>query len=546
MIPALSSLKFPSDEEFIPKFLQEPYVFDVRNTFHPKNCLLSTSDDSVFFKRNFGDSVSESFTLERISGVALATIQKHSDCWKIKVDQNRFISNVKSQKAKTLAEAVHLLIVGHNLATIKGIQYTRGIIGPKPLLNGLFSSVQHSMDFLKESLLKEQPGNFLLVEGQNRYKILTNAGGKIVEGEYFNSPDNFSGLPEDITPFFKKCYNSPALRPVGFDESQVKDLQLCQSILDLTFLRGLEHQDFRRALNGWPPNFLDGVKTIIFYHGPLATHYFKAYVELMIYLAKTNRLDICIHMENMFIGNSQDDLLKSNRECLPLLDRIREELQGESLDLVLDKVLGVMFYNTNAKHQHVEPLKEDATWQVYFNNPSLKPFPTFNIRLAHSHKILQVHEIVIARFSDLFKAYFNESSNEILEKDFMMPPFPDKIVEDFIKIAYGFSPDFAECDFLDLFRFATWVQSEPYSNLLNYLFNRAADRINSTFLKTLIDTNLWKILPSKSKFFMLVGYHWSEIIASVPESDRSNFRNEFFNTWSEFLKQEWPTYQKKE
>jgi hypothetical protein len=309
------------------------------------------------------------------------------------------------------------------------------------------------------------------------------------------------------------------------------DLKICDSILDISFLTRLDLRTFTRVINSWTPDFLDGVKHLYFnFEKP--TEAFQVehlYVELLIYLAKNNLTDISLHINKSCIVQQ----VKSNEFCKATLDRMEKELQGDAKVWATDKFLEVIFYNTHADEPKLLLPQENSSLQKLYNDRVMKP--NYMIVLAESQREILVHDSILMRFSQMFSKMVEGNWEELKHNYFSFKDYPDAVVEQFLLVAYGFAPELEECDLVELLQFANFVDAPLFINLVNTIFNENVTEWDAESIKMMILSNIWSVLPSKKPFFKAVGLLWVDIIKSVPDKERTEFREKFLNDWSNYL-----------
>jgi hypothetical protein len=135
----------------------------------------------------------------------------------------------------------------------------------------------------------------------------------------------------------------------------------------------------------------------------------------------------------------------------------------------------------------------------------------------------------------MFQRFFVGPWREGSKVDFTFQKNSDEVVEQFLKVAYGFYPEFEKCDLIELLEFSQFVESPLFLNYVNVAFNETAIELDAGSIKMMIETKIWNMLPLKQCFFRCVGRLWFEIIESVPEDERDQFRQTFLEDWGQYL-----------
>jgi hypothetical protein len=210
---------------------------------------------------------------------------------------------------------------------------------------------------------------------------------------------------------------------------------------------------------------------------------------------------------------------------------MHHELKGDALSWGTDKFLEVIFYNTHAEIFKLLLPQENPLLQTLYNNAEM--MTNFKIILAESQREILVHDYILMGFSKMFSKMlvgdWKEKNNGFSFKE------PDAVVEQFLRVCYGYPPELDQCDLIDLLHFARFVDSPLFTNLINTIFNENITDWDIASIKMMIDSNVWSLLPQKKPFFETVGLLWTKIIELVAVEEREDYRQEFIADWYDYL-----------
>lgn len=529
---------YPSDEEFTPAFLRETHVFEAKESWEPHNCFIINPTNNAYFVKHWDmDRNPDTYSMHHMgdNGNYPSILEKKEGKWEKGAIRGGFIfEDDKVEYFPTLAEASEACRI--NSGTLSDIQLVAGVVARSNSPHR--SEYCPVYDILREIVLEQPVGTFIIVT-----KYTTNRSGHEawvnVNGEKIRAFDvsDMTRYHKSIESINRTVRNKLAGHLQNYHLGHLyESLNLCQSVLDLDFLINLSPSCRQRVLSSWNAEKFQNINHIVLVcqDGMQGYHLDKTscgqtYVDLLILLARLDRTDIMIHIVKPYTSAPVDN----DSYCRAVLGRMRTGLEGRKLQWAQDAFLEVMFYNTKAETRKLVLPKEDPSWHEFYDNKSFDP--NITVTLPESGEVIQVHKVILARFSDLFKIGAFKDWSEKKNGSITFPGQSDAVIEQFLRIAYGYSADFSKCSFYDLFRFADYAQSPQFMIQVNLAFDKSADNIDINDLLVIISSNIWKNLPNKTVFFHLVGTHWSIIIEGLNQVAQDSFREAFLTDWSEYL-----------
>jgi hypothetical protein len=305
----------------------------------------------------------------------------------------------------------------------------------------------------------------------------------------------------------------------------------CKSILDVSFLLKTPLDNVKQALSSWTEKDLEGVEYIYFYPPDRLTYHVfgPLYAELLIAVARLNKSDIKIIFPDM--NNCSE--VPSDKFCYEVLDRMKKELKGEPYDWAVDLFLMFAFANTPNDYSTVEAPKEDTTWHSFYNN--IKKGPTINVVLNHSKGNIYAHKSNLAAISPMLDKLFYEEWKEAKNEEFhFFDQYSDKVVTEFVRVAYGFKPDFAGGDLVEFIQFGDYMQSTKFLDHVYAHLISTVQKLDNDTLISLLLTGSSGFLPGK--LVMQIGRKWGEIMDETADEDKKAIRETYLASWSQWLK----------
>jgi hypothetical protein len=518
MIGATQSIGNPStvlpqtDEHVLETdFLQRPYVFEEVGEFYPSQLFLDGNYSEVFMVKSRKNS--------------------HYRVLSNGGEPGRWVS---SFTGKEKFQAAELVKPCNGKNTVKGVRFTRGVFS-----EGVCPDE-------KEFLAKHTIGTYFIHARSSQWRIYV----KTSEKDFYRfnirswyddlnnaAPDFHREIDRIVEDVLSDYFTSP--HPLQHLKGK---LRLCQTSLDLSVFSELAPDCFCRILDGFTADCLKGVEEITFFlndsvvdltnGNPIKKMNMRNnFIILLAYLGIMNRTDIKLK----YYVCQQDVPEYTNDFCREALEKLQQLLQGPQLEWAMDHFLTGVFSGTHCINTDLKIQAEDTSLQRFYNDETKEP--TIKILLPHSKEVIFAHKTHLAKISDMFyQCLFNKQWRECQSGVFPFDvAYSDKAIIQFIRLAYGYNPDFTDIDPYDVIELANFLESSILLNYANKYFNNINTTVNVSCLIRLIENDLWQKLPAKSKFFQRVGIHWRKIMDRVPNEDKQKFRDDFSSAWSKYM-----------
>lgn len=508
-----------SDEEFMAEFNTKNFVFIFEERFKPYNCAVHPHDERIYFSKQLHDNY---YCVRNAKKTVYAQICRDREgSYYLERRIHSWIKDpFEGKKFKTMYALVEEIFEHYPPCYI---HYERGVINTSYFLK--YNGSSYNLDLAP--FFQDEPCGTYIIKGDSSNTcevILKQDDNRYKERRIYDK------IGEEI--YYEKISSYIEKHVLHVREQDPLQVSRCQTFIDISFLTTLNLTTLQREFNRWTPKFLKGIKHLILNSNRIERDevYLRTYVALLICLARLDRTDIQIHI----IKDQTGHVVLRDTYCRQVLAHMRLELHGEPLRWAMDKFLEIFFYHTYCTLVILMEVEEDSTWHELYDNPNKKP--NLKVVLSGSERTILVHDGILAKFS-------NKLKTELFQNQWGSITFeghPDGVVEQFLRVAYGFIPDFSRCRLVDLLKCAKEMDSPYFLHLVNRSFNdlfesNAFDKCPFDLLKTMIEHELWMILPDKTKFFELLGKHWSEFIENLPTVQRDVFRDKFLNDWGQNL-----------